>query len=100
MRKQDDPGFGDQRPEGRPREPSRGTGIRGRTVLMIGAALLLVAFAAANFRSVEVSFLLFTTEARVVTVIVVAGALGFLVGYLVGRPSRVQRKLLRRDADD
>ena len=60
-------------------------------------AALLIAFAVANFRPVRVSFLLFTTQARVVTVIVVAGALGFLAGYLAGRPSRDERRRLRDD---
>jgi uncharacterized integral membrane protein len=59
--------------------------------------LILVIFAAANFKRVEVNFLLFTTRARVVTVILVAAALGFVVGYFVGRPGRAERKRIREE---
>ncbi len=74
--------------------PRRG-GPSVRTILGIPAAALLVAFAAANFRPVRVNFLLFETEARVVTVIVVAALLGFVIGWFVGRPTREERKRLR-----
>lgn len=70
-----------------------------RQVLGAIVVLVLVIFAAANFKSVEVNFLFFTTQARVVTVIAVAGLLGFVVGYLVGRPARAERKRLREDRD-
>jgi uncharacterized integral membrane protein len=68
----------------------------GATLLVVVvAAVVLVVFAALNFRPVRVNFLLFTTRARVVTVIVVAAALGFVVGWFVGRPSREERRHLR-----
>ncbi len=76
------------------------SGISPRQVLIAVLALLLIAFAIANFERVKVSFLLFETQARVVTVIVVAGALGFVMGYFVGRPSREQRKRLGKPDDD
>ncbi|MEW6058798.1 MAG: LapA family protein [Actinomycetota bacterium] len=63
-------------------------------------ALILIVFAAANFKRVEVNFLLFTTKARVVTVILVAAALGFIVGYFVGRPGRAERKRMREEGKD
>jgi uncharacterized integral membrane protein len=63
-------------------------------------ALILVVFAAANFKRVEVNFLLFTTRARVVTVILVAAVLGFIVGYFVGRPGRAERKRMREGEKD
>lgn len=75
----------------------RSASATARQVLLVVAAGLLIAFAVANFRPVRVSFLLFTSQARVVTVIVVAGALGFLAGYLAGRPSREERRRLRDD---
>jgi uncharacterized integral membrane protein len=78
----------------------RRAGIGPRQVLLVVLAIVLVVFAVANFRTVRVSFLLFTTQARVVTVIVVAAALGFLAGYLAGRPTREERKRLRHDQDD
>jgi uncharacterized integral membrane protein len=75
-------------------------GIRPRHVLIGVFGLLLLAFAVANFTSVRVNFLVFQTRARVITVILVAGALGFLIGYLVGRPGRAERRYLReRDRD-
>jgi uncharacterized integral membrane protein len=63
-------------------------------------AIVLVVFAIANFERVDVNFLLFETRARVVTVIAVAGALGFVIGYFVARPSRAQRKLMRKPNED
>ncbi|MFB3738405.1 MAG: lipopolysaccharide assembly protein LapA domain-containing protein [Candidatus Velamenicoccus archaeovorus] len=71
-----------------------------RLVLGAVALLVFVVFAAANFKSVEVNFLFFTTQARVITVIVVAGLLGALIGYLAGRPGRAERKRLREGGKD
>lgn len=81
-----------------PPEPPR-AGITPRQVIIAILAILLIAFAVANFKEVEVNFLLFTTRARVITVVVVAGALGFVIGYFVGRPSRELRKRLRKIED-
>jgi uncharacterized integral membrane protein len=57
-----------------------------------GAPLI---FAIQNSERVDVDFLLFDTKARVVTVIVVAAALGFVIGFFVGRPSRSERKAMK-----
>ncbi|HYX80452.1 MAG TPA: LapA family protein [Actinomycetota bacterium] len=92
MRREGEPEPGAERDGGR-----GSASVAARQVLLVAAAALLIAFAVANFRPVRVSFLLFTTQARVVTVIVVAGALGFLAGYLAGRPSRDERRRLRDD---
>lgn len=89
---------------GPPRDPGGGrsepvqvpsSGIRAKQVIIAILAIVLIAFAIANFRQVRVNFLLFDTDARLVTVIVVAAALGFVIGYFVGRPNRVQRRHLR-----
>ena len=86
--------------EGRqPTEPPR-SGITPRQILIGVLALVLIIFAIANSERVQVSFLLFDTEARVVTVIAVAAGLGFLIGYFIGRPSRSQRKRLAKLDDD
>jgi uncharacterized membrane protein YciS (DUF1049 family) len=69
-------------------------------VLIAVLAVVLVAFGIANFERVEVSFLLFTSQARMITVIAVAGGLGFVIGYFVGRPTREQRRFLRRRDED
>jgi uncharacterized integral membrane protein len=82
-----------------PPEPKR-AGIRPRHVIIVLFAIVLIAFAIANFRPVRVSFLLYETRARLVTVIVVAAALGFVIGYFTGRPTRLQRKWLRRREEE
>jgi uncharacterized integral membrane protein len=78
---------------------SERSGVTPRQVLIALFAVLLVVFAVANFKPVEVNFLVFSTRARVITVVVVAGALGFLLGWLVGRPTRDERRYLRRRDD-
>jgi uncharacterized integral membrane protein len=101
MRRDDDLGVPDDRDRARetdgrtPPEPAR-AGITPRQILIGVFVVVLVVFAIANFNRVEVNFLLFQTRARVITVVVVAGALGFLIGYLVGRPSREDRRFLRK----
>lgn len=75
--------------------PSPRSGISLRQVVVAIVALLLIAFGIANFETVSVNFLLFDTQARLVTVIVVAAGLGFVIGYFVGRPGRLQRRYLR-----
>ncbi|MGH2526306.1 MAG: LapA family protein [Actinomycetota bacterium] len=102
MRRSDElePDDRDRRIDGaQPPEPKR-TGIRPRYVVIVLFAIVLIAFAIANFRPVGVSFLLFETRARLVTVIVVAAALGFVIGYFTGRPTRLQRKWLRKREED
>jgi len=80
------------------------SGVRPRQVIIAAVGLILVLFAAVNFGKVKVNFLVFSTQARVVTVIVVSALLGFVVGYFAGRPSREDRKQLRhlrnRDEND
>jgi uncharacterized integral membrane protein len=101
MRRQDDlgPDDRDRDAEGRlppaPPTPPR-AGVSGRQVLIALLAIALIAFAIANFERVEVNFLVFQSDARVITVIAVAGVLGFVIGYFVGRPTREERKWLRR----
>ena len=65
----------------------------------VGAVLLLV-FAIQNAERVDVDFLVFDAQVRVFSVIIVSAAIGFAVGWLFGRPSRAQRKLMRRESDD
>ncbi len=99
MRRDDDMDPGEQRNlEGR-RDPIDvpSSGISFRQVVIAVLVVLLVAFAIANFERVQVSFLLFDTQARVITVIAVAAGLGFVIGYVVGRPNREQRKRLAKN---
>ena len=85
-----DPGGGRSEPIEVPR-----SGIGAKQVILAILAIVLIAFAVANFNQVRVNFLLFDTNARVVTVIVVAAGLGFVIGYFVGRPNRLQRRRLK-----
>jgi len=102
MRRGDDLGPDDRQRDGEGREPPPlpRSGVTPRQALIAVLAILLLAFGIANFERVEVSFLLFSTQARVITVIAVAGALGFVIGYFIGRPTREQRKWLRKREDD
>jgi uncharacterized integral membrane protein len=90
-----DPGGGRSEPLPPPR-----SGISFRQVVIAILAVVLIAFGIANFDTVRVNFLLFDTQARLVTVIVVAAGLGFVIGYFVGRPGRLQRKYLKQRDDD
>ena len=102
-----DPGQGPGRETGRepgggrnePVKPPR-SGVSFRQVLIAILAVILIAFGVANFDKVEVNFLLFDSDARLVTVIVVAAGLGFVIGYFVGRPGRLQRKYLKQREND
>lgn len=102
MRRGDDLGPDDRERdfEGREPPPMPRSGVTPRQVLIAVLAIVLVAFGIANFEPVEVSFLLFSSRARIVTVIAVAGGLGFVIGYFVGRPTREERKFLRKRDDD
>lgn len=79
--------------------PQARSGVRPRQAIIAVAGLILVLFAAVNFGEVKVNFLVFSTQARVVTVIVVSALLGFVAGYFSGRPSREDRKRLRHLGD-
>jgi uncharacterized integral membrane protein len=102
MRRGDDlgPDERDRNAEGRELPAPPRSGVSARQVVIAILVVVLVAFAIANFERVEVSFLLFESDARVVTVIAVAAALGFVIGYFVGRPNKEQRRRLRRLEDD
>ncbi len=71
------------------------TGPNPRLLIALAVVVVLVIFAVVNFKSVRVSFVLFEARARVVTVIAIAAALGFVVGWFVGRPAREERRHLR-----
>ena len=90
-----DPGGGRSGPSPPPR-----SGISFRQVVVAILAVVLIAFGIANFDTVRVNFLLFDSQAGLVTVIVVAAGLGFVIGYFVGRPGRLQRKYLKQLDDE
>ena len=96
MRKEGDD-YGSRDPGGGRSQPTEApsSGITAKRVIIAILAIVLIAFAIANFKQVRVNFLVFDTDARLVTVIIVAAALGFVLGYFVGRPNRLQRKRLK-----
>jgi uncharacterized integral membrane protein len=82
-----DPTEDDRGPQRVPR-----SGVDPKWIVAGVVAVLLVIFAAQNSERVDVDFLFFDAQVRVVTVIVVSALLGFVVGWFVGRPSRRERK--------
>ena len=100
MRRDGDPGPRDERDDSgggrsQPIEEPR-SAVTPRRVIIAVLAIVLLIFAIVNFDPVNVNFLLFDSDARLFTVIVVSAALGFVIGYFVGRPSREERRILRR----
>ena len=102
MRREDgfDPGKDEGGRERIGPEPVPSGGIAPKWVAAAVAILVLAIFAIVNFERVEVNFLVFSTEARLVTVIAVSGLLGFLAGWFVGHPGRAERKAMRRGLND
>jgi len=73
--------------EGDPTRVPR-SGVEPKWIVAGIVGILLVIFALQNAERVDVDFLVFDAKVRVVTVIVVSALLGFVAGWLVGRPSR------------
>ena len=94
MRREGDPGMDDG-----VGPPGKGSGLSGKWIAVIVAGALLLIFAIQNAERVDVDFLFFDMQARVVTVIVVAAILGFVIGFFVGRPSKAERKAMKRGSD-
>jgi len=67
-------------------------GIRPRWIVAGIVAIVLLIFALQNSDRVDVDFLVFDAQVRVIVVILISAALGFIVGWFVGRPSRAERK--------
>jgi uncharacterized integral membrane protein len=94
MRREDDPGMSDD-VGGRPEKE----GLSGKWIAAIVAGVLLLIFAIQNSEKVDVDFWVFDAEVRIVSVIVLSAVLGFVIGWFVGRPSRMQRKAMRKGMD-
>ena len=97
MRREGDQGMGNGM--GGPPPAVERSGLSGKWIAIIVAAVLLLIFAIQNSERVDVDFFVFDTKARVVTVIVVAAVLGFVIGFFVGRPSKVERKAIKGGQD-
>ena len=102
MRREDEFDPGSSRDQGGARAPETvpRSGIRPRWIVAGIVAVALLIFAIQNSERVDVDFLVFDAQVRVVAVIVVSAALGFVVGWLLGRPSRAQRKAMERGLKD
>lgn len=93
-----DEGFEGRGPDGPQQVPPGGVSPR-----WIGAgtgAVLLLVLAIQNSERVDVDFLFFDAQVRVFTIVLVAAVLGFAVGWFIGRPSRSERKFMRRGMED
>ena len=60
----------------------KGAGFSWRIALLLVLALYGIIFVAINSESVDVNFVIFSTRASLVVVILLALALGFLAGFL------------------
>ena len=102
MRREDEFDPGSSRDQGGARAPETvpRSGIRPRWIVAGIVAVALLIFAIQNSERVDVDFLVFDAQVRVVADIVVSAALGFVVGWLLGRPSRAQRKAMERGPKD
>lgn len=60
----------------------KGAGFSWRLALLLALALYGIIFVAVNSESVDVSFVIFSTHASLVVVILLALAIGFLAGFL------------------
>lgn len=77
--------------EGAPRAQGRGA----RFWILIAAAILLLVIVLQNFQEVEINLLFISTTAPLIVALVIAGALGALIGWAwphVRRGRRAERE--------
>lgn len=63
-------------------------GLSGKTIAALVALVVLLIFVLQNLDRARVHFLFWDVEARLWVVIVIAAALGFLIGWFLGRSGR------------
>jgi uncharacterized integral membrane protein len=71
-----------------------------RTWLLVTAGLLLLILIGQNAQDVEIDFLFINTEAPLIVALVIAGALGALIGWAlphVRRSRKLEREREQRD---
>ena len=79
--------------EGLPRKQGRGW----RTYVLAAAALVLAIFIVQNSQKVEVDFLFTETQTPLIFALLIAGALGGLIGWAWPHVRRGRRDLRERD---
>jgi len=62
--------------------------------------ILFAVFVAQNRTLVEVNFIFFSKKSYLIWVMLICGVLGFVVGWLWGRPRRVEAKRRRKSKPD
>ncbi len=71
----------------------------GKIVVALVLVVLFILFIIRNSKPVSesngVDFVFVTADARLIWVFLVCGLIGGMVGYLLGRPSKVHRRLIR-----
>jgi len=62
--------------------------------------ILFAVFVAQNHKTVQVDYIFFMKESYLIWVMLICGVLGFVVGWLWGRPRRVDAKRRRKSQPD
>jgi len=87
---------GRQQFEGLPRKEGRGW----RFYVLIAAAIVLLVFVIQNSQSVEVEFLFTSTNTPLIFALLIAGALGALIGWAWPHVRRSRRQEKEREKGD
>ena len=86
----------DQNLEGMPKKEGRGW----RLYLLLTAGFLLLVLILQNAQKVEVDFLFINTETPLIVALVIAGALGALIGWALPHVRRSRKLERERDRND
>jgi uncharacterized integral membrane protein len=96
VRREDDPN--DAVPEEKPDfQYRRESGIGGKSIALIVAAVLLVVFFLQNLENANIDFLFWEWDVGIAVAIGLAALLGFVLGWGVAWMRRRARRLERRD---
>ncbi|MCA1727642.1 MAG: lipopolysaccharide assembly protein LapA domain-containing protein [Actinobacteria bacterium] len=66
-----------------------------KIVVALALAVVFVLFVIRNSHQVPVDFVFFTRSARLIWVFLVCAILGGLIGYLLGRPTKAHRRVIK-----
>jgi len=69
-------------------------------VFLLALLALLVAFVVQNLNQrATVQWVFFERKSRVFLVMAVSAVIGWIVGFLMGRPSKIERRIIKEQAD-